>query len=89
MIFNSERKNSNIDLTRQPLFWLKADGDFDNFVLMPLNHGTFDQAWVGQKKGLGGVRVYDAGLFFWGDFSPTGALSIQHFFPASHIEPMV
>ena len=56
---------------------------------MPLNHGAFDQAWVGQKKGLGGVSACDAGLFFWGEFSPTGAFSIQHLFPAGYIEPMV
>jgi len=89
MIFNSERNNSNIDLTRQPQFWLKADGNFDNFVVMPFNDGALDQAGVGQKKGPRSVSAFDAGLFFWGEFSPTGAFSIQYFFPSRHLEPLV
>ncbi len=81
--------NLNVNLTRQPQFWLKADGNFDNFVVMPFNDGAFDQTGVGQKKGLGSVSAFHADLFYWGEFSPTGAFSIQHFFPAGHIEPMV
>ena len=89
MVFNSERNNSNIDLTRQPQFWLKANADFDYFVLMPLDDGALDQARVGQKYGFGRVSAFDAGLFFWGEFSPTGAFSIQYFFPSRHLEPLV
>lgn len=87
--FNSEINNSNVNLTRQPQFWLKANGHFDKFVLMPFNDGAFDQTWVGQNKGSGRVGAFDGGLLFWGKFSPTGAFSIQHFFPTSYIEPMV
>ena len=80
---------SGIGLTDAKLALVEANGNFDNFVVMPFNDGALDQAGVGQKKGPGRVSAFDAGLFFWGKFSPTGAFSIQYFFPSRHLEPLV